>query len=83
MLLIHLYLRVGILLTRGKRLNDHPISLRWEGWTHKTGLLGQLFKEVPKQNHENDRSFIYVLVGIDLVSISTIFHKLHKHFLYY
>lgn len=66
MLLIHLYLRIGILLACGKRLNDHTISLRWEGWTHKTGLLPQLFNEVPKPNHENDRSFIYVLVGIDL-----------------
>lgn len=60
MLLIHLYLMVGILLKCVKRLNAHTILLRFEGWTHTTGILPQLLNEVPKIIHENDRSFIYV-----------------------
>ena len=31
-----LYVSVGIYLTRGKHLHDRIISLRGEGWTHKT-----------------------------------------------
>lgn len=38
---------------------------------------------MPKPKHENNRSFIYVLVGIDLVSIATICHMLDINFVYY
>ena len=41
MLLTLLYVRVGILLTCGKHLHDHIISLRGEVWVHKTSVTQQ------------------------------------------
>ena len=36
--LVRLYVGVGILLTRGKHLNDRTISLKREIWTNNTSL---------------------------------------------
>jgi hypothetical protein len=33
------YVRASILITCGKHLHDHIISLRWEVWAHKTTLV--------------------------------------------
>ena len=41
MLLTLLYVRVVILLTCGKHLHDHIISLRGEVWAHKTSVTQQ------------------------------------------
>ena len=45
-LLVRWYVRVGILLTRGKHLHDRTISLRGEVWNHKTSLMPPLFVEI-------------------------------------
>ena len=55
-----LYVRVGILLTRGKLLHDCIISLRGEVWVHKTSLTPPLFIEVPVPSQESERSCICV-----------------------
>ena len=58
-------MRVVILLTCGKHLHDHIISLR-EVWVHKTSLKLPL---VPSQ--ENERSSICVL-GVSIFPLSAI-----------
>ena len=45
-MLARLYVKVGILLTCGKYLHDPIISLRGDGWTHKTSLSPPFFIEV-------------------------------------
>ena len=42
-----LYVKVGILLTREKHLQDRIISIRRDVWVHKTSLTPPLFIEVP------------------------------------
>jgi hypothetical protein len=37
------YVRASILITCGKHLHDHIISLRWEVWAHKTTLVSPTF----------------------------------------
>jgi hypothetical protein len=39
--------KVGILLTREKHLQDRIISIRRDVWVHKTSLTPPLFIEVP------------------------------------
>ena len=45
-MLARLYVKVGILLTCGKYLHDPIISLRGDGWTHKTSLSPPFFIEM-------------------------------------
>jgi hypothetical protein len=45
-MLARLYVKVGILLTCGKYLHDPIISLRGDGWTHKTSLSPPFLIEV-------------------------------------
>ena len=68
-----LYVRVGILFTRGKRLNDLVMLLRVEVWANKTSLTPPLFIEVPVPGHISERSCICVLLGVLILSFSTIF----------
>jgi len=60
-LLAWIYVRVGILLTCGKHLHDHIISLKGDVWGHKTSLTQPRFTEVPVPSKEYDRSCIYVV----------------------
>ena len=41
-----LYVRVGVLLTRGQNLHDRIISIRGEAWVHNSSLTPQLCIEV-------------------------------------
>ena len=49
-----IYVRVGILLTCGKSLHDHIISVRGEIWTHKTSLTTSFLNEVSVPNQESE-----------------------------
>jgi hypothetical protein len=62
---------LGILLTRGKHLHDHIISLRVEVWTHTIGLTPSILIEVSVSLQESERSCIRVL-GIWILPLSTI-----------
>ena len=59
-LFTHLYVRVDILLTSGKHLNDRITSLRVEALIHKASLTTTLFTEVPVPNRESERWCICV-----------------------
>jgi hypothetical protein len=52
---------VAILLSCGKHLHNHNISLGEEVWVHKTSLTQPLSIEVSVPRQESERSCIYVL----------------------
>jgi hypothetical protein len=56
MLFALLYVRVRILFTCGKHLNNLLISLREEVWAHKTNLAHPLLIEVPEPSQKSERS---------------------------
>ena len=56
-----LYVRVGILLTRGQNLHDRIISIREEVWVHNTSLTPQLCIEVRVPIQDKERSYTSVL----------------------
>jgi hypothetical protein len=56
MLFALLYVRVRILFTCGKHLNNLLISLREEVWAHKTNLAHPLLIEVPELSQKSERS---------------------------
>ena len=62
----YVYVRVGILLTRGKHLHDCIISIRGEVSAHKTSLTLPLYYV-----YESHRSCICVL-GVYILPFSTI-----------
>ena len=66
-----LYVRVGILLTRGKHVHHRIISLRVENWVHKTSLSTPHVIEMPVPSHASERSCICVL-GVSILPLSTI-----------
>ena len=71
-LFTQLYVRVGILLTSGKYLHDHIISLRGEIRANKTCLTLPLFIEVSEPSQEVEQSCICVL-KVTMLLLSTIF----------
>ena len=50
-----LYMRAGIILTRGRHLYDLMSSLRGEVWAHKTSLTLPLCIEVPVPSQESEQ----------------------------
>ena len=65
---------VAILLSYGKHLHNHNISLWEEAWVHKTSLTQPLTIEVSVPSQESERSCIYVL-GVSFFPLSTIFQS--------
>jgi len=63
--------RIDILVTCGKHLHDHIISLRGKVWAHKTSLIQPLFIIVPVPRQEREQSCICVL-GVPILPTSTI-----------
>jgi len=66
-----MYVRVGILLTRGKYLHDRIISIKWNVCDHKTSLTPSLFFiEVLVAILESEWSCLWMLeVSISLLSM--------------
>ena len=67
-LFARLYERVWILLTYGKHLHDHIISLRVEVWVHKTRLAPPSSIEVSVPSKEHGWSCTCVL-GISILAL--------------
>jgi hypothetical protein len=67
-----LYVTVGIILTCGKQLRDHIISLRVEISANKTSLILPLLIEVPVPSQESEQSCICML-GVSILPLSTMF----------
>jgi len=66
-------MRAGILLTCGKHLHDHIISLRGEVWANTTSLTPPSFIEVPVPSQESERSYMYICVlGLSILPLSMI-----------
>jgi hypothetical protein len=57
-----LYVRVGVLLTRGQNLHDRIISIRGEAWVHNTSLTPQLCIEVRVPIQDKERSYTSVSI---------------------
>ena len=68
----HLYVGIGLLITRGKHFNDRIISLKGEAWDHQTSLIPPFYIEVPVLCTEIKRSCICVLM-ISILHLFTIF----------
>ena len=69
-LFTQLYVRVGILLTRGKYLHVRIISIKWNFCDHKTSLTPPLFIEVLVAIQESEWSCLWMLeVSILLLSM--------------
>jgi hypothetical protein len=62
MLLIQLYTRVDILVTRGRHLYDRIIPLKDDIWAHKTRLTPPLLINVRVARRKGERSCIRVLI---------------------
>jgi len=60
-LFIQLYVRVGILLTRGKHFYDRIFLFKWEMWAHRYSLTLALLILVHVPCQESGRSCICVL----------------------
>jgi hypothetical protein len=58
-LFTQLYVRVGILLTRGKYLHVCIVSIKWDVCDHKTSLTPPLFIEVLVAIQESEWSCLY------------------------
>jgi len=59
-----LFVRVGILLTRGNHLHDRIISLRGKGWVHETSLTLPRYLNTCTKVDKWAVMYIYV-TGID------------------
>ena len=62
------YANVCILLTCGKRLCDHIISLRGNVCVHIHCLTPPLIIKVTPPNQESERSYMCVFLGVDVAS---------------
>ena len=67
MLFAQLCVRIGIILTCGKHMHVHFISLRGEVWSHKTSLTQQMFIEASVLSQESEQSYLCVW-GINFAS---------------
>ena len=56
---------VYMLLACGRHLHDSIISLRGEGWTHKTSLTPPHFIEVPVSSHFFFNLMFAIIIGSD------------------
>ena len=70
-LCVWVFVRVYILLTFGKHLYDHIISIREEIWAHEISLAQPIVIEVPVPSQESEHSCISVL-ELSIVPLSTI-----------